>query len=327
MTYNQQTVSFLDVYKKDNGIDQLKNNFYNTGKQNKQTAAAQINHPNLTFPTFYVLISEIDALSLYNLLNFRNAAAIQICSRFLRDDVMGKKVSIRPVTNEQQYPVLKWMFTTGWQEDGLSNQFDQILDIATGILIKKYNDQSTLPTIVHEIFERNRKGLFIHDLIWNFYQARNLDALKLVAQYLRSSDPQDVKLACAILHFTPEREQDVHGDPQNKYDSYLSWLQENQPYLYFSGESLQYSSEPDAFKVNLNAKYLAKKESAAAQPLNSFEQKKLGQFRQIQDHDRKLLAKYSCRMHDHNPQQWNQWMRADIQQQLQTAKGQEGTTP
>lgn len=325
MTNNPQMTSFLDAYKKSHGIYPLKSAFYNTGKVNRQKAAMQLNHAHLTFPTLYVLIPEINALDLYDMLNFRNAEAIWTCAKILSDDTLAQRLSVQQASDEQKYPVLKWMFITGWQEDGLNNQFDYILDIITAVLIKKYKDQGTLPTIVHEIFERSRKGLYIHDLVWNFYQARNPNALKLVAQYLRSNNEQDVKLAREILHFTSETEREVPGNPNNQYVAYLSWFQENQPYFYFSGESMQYSSEPEAFKVNLEAKYLSKKTSPDSlnNQLNPFEQEKIGQFQQIPSHDRKLLANYSCRYHDQNPQQWNQWMRYDIHQQLKTVKSQE----
>ncbi len=328
MINNQQMSSFLDAHKKRYGIEQTKSAFYKIAKNNQQQAALQINQATLTFPTLYVLIPEIQALSMYNVLNTRNAYAVQFCAKILHDDSLAQPIQIQPATREQKYHVLKWMFVTGWQEDGLCNQFDHILDIVTAVLIKQYKDQSILPTIVHEIFERNQKGFLVHDLVWNFYQARNPNALKLVARYLQSSNPEDVKLACEILHFTPEIEQEVPGNPHSKYEAYLNWFQENQPYFYFSGESMQCSSEPEAFKIDLDAKYLTKSRPAASNkkihPLNKFEQEQLKQFKNVQDPDQKLLSNYSCRMHSLNPQLWNQWMHSDIHQQLQAAKSQEG---
>lgn len=321
MPNNQQSTSFLDAYKKNHGIDRTKEKFLEIGQKNSKQALLQINHQALTFPTLYVLIPEIEELCLYNMLNLRNSHAIQVCSKILQDDSLTQHMKDQPITKEQKHHVLKWMFTTGWREDGLCNQFDHILDIVTAVLIKQYKDHSILPTVVYEIFERNRKGLLIHDLIWNFYQARNPNALTLIASYLRSNNQEDVQLACEILHYTPEIEKEIHGNPHNKFASYQRWFRENQPYFYFSNESMQCSSEPEAFKVDLDAKYLSK---PTKKPLNSFEQKQLQQFKQEQDYDQKLLANYSSRMHSQNPQLWNRWIHSDIHQQLQTIKRQEG---
>ena len=324
---NRQMVSYLDAYKSSHDIDQLKKNFYSLGEKDRQKAAAQINDPNLTFPTLYTLLAEIDALELYPLLSLRNTTALRICSKALREDTLTAHLHTEnQVSNEQTYHVLKWMFDTGWKEDGLSNQFDQVLDVTTATLIKKYKDSSILPTVVSEIFERNRKGCYIHDLVWCFYETRNPNALKLAARYLRSENPEDVKLASELLHYTSEEEEEVHGNPERKYESYLNWFKENQPYLYFTGENLQCSSEPQAFKVDLDAKYLSKNRQTASQKkpysLTKFEQEKLEQFHQTKDSDRKLLAKYSKQMYSKNPQQWKEWMHADINQQVKYAKGQ-----
>ncbi len=327
MMNNRQMVSYLDAYKSSHDIDQLKKTFYSLGEKDRKRAAAQLNDPNLTFPTFYTLLPEIDTLDLYPLLNLRNTTACKVCSKALRNEVLAEHLNTASqATNEQNYHVLKWMFNTGWREDGFSNQFDQVLDVTTALLIKKYKDQSILPTVVNEIFERNRKGYYIHDLVWCFYETRNPYALKLAARYLRSNNPEDVKLASELLHYTSEEEEEIHGNPERKYESYLNWFQENQPYLYFTGENLQCSSEPRAFKVDLDAKYLSKKRLSASQKkpysLTKFEQEKLEQFHQTKDSDRKLLAKYSKQIYSKNPQQWKEWMHADINQQVKYAKGQ-----
>lgn len=327
MMNNRQMVSYLDAYKSSHDVDQLKRVFYSLGEKDRKKAAAQLNDPNLTFPTLYTLLPEIDALDLYPLMNLRNTTALKICFKTLREDALAEHLHTEnQVSNEQTYHVLKWMFYTGWREDGLSNPFDQVLDATTALLIKKYKDQSILPTVVSEIFERNRKGYYIHDLVWCFYETRNPNALKLAARYLRSNNPEDVKLASELLHYTSEEEEEIHGNPEKKYESYLNWFQENQPYLYFTGENLQCSSEPRAFKVDLDAKYLSKKRQSANRKspysLTKFEQEKLEQFHKTKDSDRKLLAKYSKQMHSNNPQKWKEWLHADIDQQVKYAKGQ-----
>ncbi|HEY5588621.1 MAG TPA: hypothetical protein VIK86_06665, partial [Candidatus Paceibacterota bacterium] len=97
------------------------------------------------------------------------------------------------------YSVLKGMFERGVVQNGQSNDNDELLDATATLLIKIHKDKTILPIIVDMIFFRNRKGLFTHDLIWAFFQAREPNSLMLIANYLNSEDMNDVKLACKLL--------------------------------------------------------------------------------------------------------------------------------
>ena len=106
---------------------------------------------------------------------------------------------LRSSNSEITYPVLKNMFKTGLIRPGLRNDDDEFLDITALLLIKTHNDKAILPTLVDIIFFRNREGLFTHDLIWAFFQARDINSLMLIANYLHSDNIIDVKLACKLI--------------------------------------------------------------------------------------------------------------------------------
>ena len=91
------------------------------------------------------------------------------------------------------YPDLKEIFEICLLNRDISDEHDEILDVTASLLIKTHNDKTILPTIVDTIFSRNRKGLFNHDLIWAFFQARDPYSLMLVANYLNSEDTEDRK--------------------------------------------------------------------------------------------------------------------------------------
>ena len=100
---------------------------------------------------------------------------------------------------------------------------------------KVYNDKTILPTIVDTIFFRNRKGLFTHDLIWAFFQARDPYSLMLIANYLYSEDIKDVKLACKLLDFVPSIDMTMGKDSKKQYRDLFYWLEENYPLFIFYG--------------------------------------------------------------------------------------------
>jgi hypothetical protein len=123
------------------------------------------------------------------------------------------------------------------------------MDAAVSVLVNIYIDNSVLPAAADMIFKRNRQGHYTHDLIWAFFRSSTPDALKLTAERICSSDQQDIDLACHLLNFESSYLSLNTEDRQKQYQTYLQWLNENAPFLYFTGESFQYSSNPILYKV------------------------------------------------------------------------------
>ena len=170
---------------------------------------------------------------------------------------------------------------------------DEFLDVTAMLLIKVHKDKTILPIIVDMIFFRNREGLFNHDLIWAFFQARDPYSLMLIANYLGSEDVKDVKLACKLLDFVPSIDMTMGKDSKKQYIAFFNWLKENYPFLYFTGESFQRTSKPIPYIVALDAKYLCRQVSLyTGKPLIPYTEKEnnlLGYFNNL-DENNKLLA-------------------------------------
>jgi hypothetical protein len=220
--------------------------------------------------------------------------------------------------------VLLWMFHTGAADDGLNNQFDQTLDIVASVLVKTHHEKAILPVVAELIFKRNQKGAYLHDLTWIFFQARDANALRFIAGHLRSSDEKEVELARTLLNLSPDVPLKTYQDKQRQYTTYLSWLRQNSPYVYFTGESLQLTNSPIPCGVNQEAKYLCKNISPRSRqplvPLTEPERTSLQNFNDIEEEEKAILAEYSQKLHDQNSPNWNQWMQLPVSKQIQVAK-------
>ncbi|MBU3189736.1 hypothetical protein K9O30_10890 [Clostridium bowmanii] len=221
------------------------------------------------------------------------------------------------------YPVLRGMFARGLSENGQSNDKDEILDSIATLLIKGHNDKTILPIIVDMIFFRNRKGLYNHDLIWTFFQARDPHSLMLIANYLCSDNVNDVKLACKLLDFVPSIDMNRRGS-ENQYVAFLNWISENYPFLYFTGESFQRTSKPIPYIVELDAKYLCRRVSLyTGKPLMPYtvkEKKLLGYFNNLDEDNKMLLSTFSLRIYYENIYLWISWINNSIPKQIRIAE-------
>lgn len=317
--FNSNKLCILDKIRIQYGNDRLINFFDELALGDRQRAIRLINDKRLSFYTLFILLPEIENLNLYESLNQRNIVCLKKCGKILKDDSLTANINTYTDIDENtDYSVLKWMFKTGYINDGFNNEYDQILDITASVLIKKYNDISILPIIVDMIFERNKKGYFIHDLVWAFFQSRNPYTLQLIADYLLSLNKKDIELARKLLN--------IESNENNKkqYESYILDLRENYPFLYFTGESFQLTSKPVFFRVDLNAKYLCKKISPYAKnqelAISKREHEQLKNFSKLNVDEKILLSRYSFMIHRRNIQFWHRWMKLPINEQIDLVK-------
>jgi hypothetical protein len=331
MRANRSSLSTLDRMRMQQGISQFRANFLRLGKAQRQQAISYLNEARLRFPSLYLLIPEIQHLELYENLNPRNKVALKTCAQIMRNqEIQSKLPPLSPEEKKSKAPILKWILQTGMDADGLSPQYDQIIDSATAMLASNTKENDLLPQIADMVFKRNNKESYLHDLVWAFFESRNPETLRHLASHLLSQNPQEVRLAKKLLNL-PADNSEGPTDPRLLYTQYIAWFQENLPYLYYTGESMQFSSNPSVFRVNLEAKYLHKKVSPATGnpiiPPNAEEQSILRDFRELDDDGKSALADYSLSLHKKDMKLWKEWLQTKPSQQLAQAKAeQEGAS-
>lgn len=322
--HNLNTTNSLDRIRINEGIDSLIAYFHKLVENNTDEAIALINDENLHFASFFVLRFKISEHNLIEGLVLRNKVALE----FINEILDGKKgISImKHISSDYAqiaYSVLKWVFETGFFDDGLSNEFDEVLDLTAILLTRLYRDQKILPIIADMIFNRNRKNLYVHDLVWAFFESKDPYSLVMIANRLLSSEEKDVDLACKLLSFVPGVD-DNNLNKQKKYTSFLNWIEENSLFLYFTGQSLQQTNKPAPYVVTLEAKYLCKFISIDTgkplKPLTDKEKQLLNEFNKLDLNTKIFLSSFSSIMHHKDENWWNTWISYPISNQIETAK-------
>lgn len=170
---NSQARNNLDRTRYTKGANACISYFQEIVAKNRLQAIQMVNDDRLFFGSLFILQQKIKDLSLEQELNERNKIAFHIC------DKIGTKKSMTGTTensisfkSETVHHVLLWMFNTGAPDDGLSNEFDQVLDTAASVLIKLHQEEKLLPTVAELIFKRNRNGSYNHDLVWAFFKQK-----------------------------------------------------------------------------------------------------------------------------------------------------------
>lgn len=320
---NADSISFLDKVRSDKGIDDLKDFFDQLTKKDMREATNFINDKNLQFPTLFVLKDDIEKNNLVNSITEKNKIALLIVKEILtdkKDNLASEHLSFDYV--QMIHIVLKWILETGFKSDGMNDDYDRVLDIASILLTKMYKDKTMLNVIADMIFERYKKGLLVHDLVWAFFQVGDPQTLMILGERLLSSVEVDVKIATRLLNFIPEIGNNI--SKERKYTTFLNWMKENSAFLEYTGESFQQTTNPRPYKVVLEGKYLCKNiccETGKALSIPSREENQLlNEFRKL-DHDTKiLLSNFSLRIHHKNIYLWDVWLHYSLEDQIKIAK-------
>ena len=107
---------------------------------------------------------------------------------------------------------------------------------------------------------------------------------------------------------------------EQKYISFLSWIEENSLFLYFTGQSFQETSRPSPYKVDLDAKYLCK--NICIGKMNSMrvshieEDILLKKFRELDINTKLLLSSFSFKLYRKAPEVWKAWINYPIWKQI-----------
>jgi hypothetical protein len=319
---NTGKIGFLDNIRLNNGNDSLKNYFHDLIINNSDKAVELINDENLHYCSLYILQLELEAFGLKKRLNGRNRMALRIT----RDISARDSEDMRLLThgrNTDTLDTLKWILGTGCADDGLTSDYEAIMEHTAILLSRTYRNTELLDKIEEMIFSRNRKGLFVHYLIWAFFEARSTYCLTLLANRLRSPEKSDVELAKRLLGFIPAIAEGSGADGMTLFREAANWIQENQPFLYYTGESLHQTGTPQHYDISREAKYLCSPVSAEdgslLRPADNNQRSLADAFNKLDKDSKKLLSDCSYLLYRKNIHQWNTWMNLPIEGQIRLA--------
>lgn len=325
MVNNFDTLNPLDKIRINNGTNSLSNFFHKSFQNNTKESLNLINNENLNFASLFTLKNKIEELNLFNKLNLRNKIALEITHEICT----GKKSFKNTEYLYSDYiqginSVLKWMLTTGSIDDGMNNEFDEILDTSAILLTKIYRDKTALPLIADMIFKRYKKKYLIHNLVWAFFECGDPKSLILIAERLKSQDSKDVEISKRLLNFIPGINTFKHTDKNNYYLYFLNWFEKNFLFLHFTGESFQQCSNPIPYEVILDAKYFCVAVSTNTgkilKPLRKEEIELLKIFNMLDCNTQLLLANFSLNLHHKNIHDWNKWLWYPMAEQIKIAR-------
>lgn len=326
-TSHANNYCYLDQIRITDGADQCRSTLSALCRKDTRRAVTLLNDRRLMFPSLYILRQPIMQQRMQRHLNQRNMAALNIANEIKSAAPLA--ADPRPSHLGLQQPVLKWILETGYAEDISEDDYEEILDVSASVLINTYRDSDILPLVVELLFKRNRTGGHIHDLVWALFRFHSPQTLKLIALRLRSSDTKDAALAAELLNLEKTDVAPSDNAGENRYEGYLRWLEENEPYLYFTEESFQYTSRPTFCTVDLERKYLQKSLSAHdKEPLPTLENEEgkcLAAFNARSGEEQRLLSNHSHRLWSKSESAWKEWLYAPIDEQIKATKaGTEG---
>ncbi|MGI6175803.1 MAG: hypothetical protein ACOYJC_06555 [Christensenellales bacterium] len=318
--------SYLDRIRINEGVDKCRAALNEVFQRDARRAAALLNDSQLTFTCLYILRGQIEGLHIQRYLSSRNVLALRIASQISASE--ASEADYLSSRQDSVHSVLKWILKTGSAQEIPEDDYEEILDVAVSVLINTYRDRDILPLVANLIFQRNRNGRYIHDLVWALFQVHDPLVLKLIAQHVRSSEPKDARLAAELLNIDETNVPADEDDKEGRYAGYLHWLEENEPYLYFTEESFQYANKPAFSAVDLERKYLQQGvPSYDSQPISPSEEanETLAAFKQLSVNEQKALSEYSQKIHDKSAPAWKEWLHAPVSEQIKIAKaGSEG---
>lgn len=324
MDYSRD-INSLDKIRIENGSQQLESYFEELLDNNAEEAIKEINDKNLQFTTLFILKPKIEKLDLVSQLSLRNKLALNITNEILDDN--NSNYTIKPSSSKYMQlanSTLRWMLETSANDDGLKEDLDEVLDVTAILLIKVYKDTEVLPLIRDMIFERNKKGLFTHDLVWAFFESKDPNCLFLIGDKLNSNDTKEVVLACNLLNFIPGIDLKLASNKESLYLTFIHWFEENSSFLYYTGESFQQTSNPIPYSVDLESKYLCKISSKAKgkkfSQLTTNQLHQLTAFNNLDISIKTFLANFSYKTRKRNVHWWNSWLQKPINEQIKIAR-------
>lgn len=316
---------FLDEVRLRNGANEMVTFFDLLVEHDTEEAVSFINDDNLKFATLFILRNNIEETKFYGLLNLRNKIALRLIQEMLTGENSPYTIEeLRSAYVESVRTTLLWMLKTGSSDDGMNDEYDEVMDKTAILLTKVYRDRTAMETMADIIFQRNAKGLFTHDMIWAFFEAKDPLSLIIIANHMFSENVMDEKLVRQLLNFVPDINTEKHIEKEKAYTLFMTWLKNNILFLHYTGESFQHTSRPMCYKVSEQAKYLCQcaciENGDILKELTEEENKLLEEFNKLDKKTRQLLSNFSFKMHYENFDWWKHWIKRNILQQINIAK-------
>lgn len=320
---NIENVELLEEIRLNKGNDRMKSIFSDMLNNNTEKAIELINDKNVQYASLFILQDEIKSADIFIKLSERNKHALEITNGLLlKDNSNTKHFSLN--YTQQDYSVLRWIWETGYKDDGLNDLYDEVLDMSAIILSKVYEDRNCLPAIEEMIFNRYRKGAFIYDLVWAFFEVADYENLIAVAKRLQSSNPKDVKLARSLLNFIPCIGLNSKDESIKEYKCALKWLNQNKNFLYYTGATCLQTSNPYRYAISLEGKYLQKgvynANGEISESLSEDESSCLDRFMELDEASKCNLANCSSILYHRSKYKWRKWLQNAIDKQIEIAK-------
>ncbi|MFZ5967837.1 MAG: hypothetical protein ACOYVK_11780 [Bacillota bacterium] len=319
------SLSFLDAMRHSRDIDHVKIYYRELLQNNPKEAIRLINDEKLQFSSLFLLEPLIMEFSIADQLSLKNKMAIDFMheANSPNKSVLSNGCSLCDYIQTAS-STLKWIFETGINDDGLNNQYDKILDMTAILLSKVYKDKTALAPIIDTIFQRHKKGHYIHDLVWAFLECRDPFSFIVIGSHLLSDDQKDIKLACRLLHFVPGIDFNSTTDRHHQYLQLLNWIEENGLFLQYTGDSFQQSPHPIPYIVIHSAKYLCKivcvDTGATLAPCSEEDSILINEFEKLDNDMQQRLSSFSYLMHQKDIHWWNNWIQYPLHEQIKIAQ-------
>ena len=253
------TIGYLDRVWRSQGAAGVRAAFRSIARRSREDAIRALNDEENGFPVTYILAQEVEKLGLEAELPSRALYGLWLVAAKAQDaERAARYAALLGVHGKVSPPedALKWVILTGAGWDGPHagrDDYDAALDLAAAYYAASFNDAQTLTRLAELVFYRNRRGLFVHDLVWGLLQGADASALSVVAKYIVSDNASDSDLACKLLGLKTPRNA---SDKVKTYAKFTEWLAENRPFIYLTGEHFNAMSVPHHLELDEEAKYL-----------------------------------------------------------------------
>ncbi len=309
----------LDVLRAQNGTEGFRTQFERLCKTDANRAIQLLSDERLGFPTLFYLREEVSAHGLGARLRGRAFLALGITEQILKRNPKENNASYLKMRQSAEQPVLLWMLETGYRENGASDTYEEVMDAVSAVLLDLYREKRALPYVAEMLFMRAKNERNYHDLFWALTRFGDPAALQPLAKRLDANDPAVAALARELLGINAENV---------RYADYIRWLGENDPFLYFTGESMQFSAKPAVCELDLERKYADKGvtsyEKQPFVPADEEERTRMSEFSSLPRYDRAVLAEHAHSLRLTNPAEWRQFQKRAVEEQVLFAKKEGG---
>jgi len=322
---NQRGKNLLDKVRIEKGIDKMRALYRELVEQKAEEVIDLLNRDDLQFPSLFVLLNDIEKLTILDRLNERDQVAIEIVKDILSRNARTPAAPYRfPICDHVQmvHSVLRWIVETGSKEAGLGVDYSQTLDSTVALLIRDFGDKTILYLVADLIFMRLENEMDYLNLVWSFFESRDPYSMVLIADHLRSAGKKERELAKRLLGFVL-KDLNKETERESQYWAFHKWLEENGPYLYYQGETFDMTSTPSPYIVVLEGKYLGRSVSVNSGKIQGLltedEDRLLKEFKKVEEDVKIRLATYSSVLRNQSLQYWQAWLHIPMTEKLKIA--------